>query len=310
MSSSHRPGLASLVHPMDARRFLDEHWPDRPYCTHGPLDRLGSLARAPQLRSFAAMLKAERRSIRAWMRDSEGRHRTAVVTANQAEHFYATGAVTISIDSVAVPAVRRMGERLRRELGPSVRAVSCNAYVSPGGRGTTALHFDDHEVFAIQLRGRKRWSFAPNLHVPSPLVDYAVGMEVKPELRALCRRLPETLPEDAATAVLEPGSVLFLPRGYWHLTDTLEPSVHLTLAVAGTSWADLVVGRIRERLVRDEEWRRTATGLTGSRAARTRARRHLTSLLTPLSRELETLLDVDRLTAQYGGRDGNEASHV
>lgn len=42
-----------------------------------------------------------------------------------------------------------------------------NAYFSIGGRGTFGRHWDTHEVFALQLIGRKRWQvFAPSFPLP------------------------------------------------------------------------------------------------------------------------------------------------
>ncbi len=294
-----RPGLATLLHPGDPRWFLDECWPSRPFLHHASLARLEDLQRAPELRTPRSMLQSKRRSIRVWIKDPDnGSHRTAVVTPTQAEELYASRAVTISIDGIEVPAVSRLTRGLARDIGTPLRGISCNAYLSPAGKGTTALHFDDHEVFALQLRGRKRWSFAPNTHVPNPLEDYAVGTRPSPTLRRLCDRFPDTLPPGAETAVLSPGSVLFLPKGYWHLTETLEESVHLTLAVSSLAWIDLVVDRVRDRLIEQEPWRRTAAGFSSRGPARARARAQISSLLGGLARDLAAILDVKKLAGR------------
>ena len=58
--------------------------------------------------------------------------------------------------------------RLCAEVGRfrSAAAVG-NAYLSIGGRGTFGRHWDTHDVFALQLLGRKRWQvFAPTFPLP------------------------------------------------------------------------------------------------------------------------------------------------
>jgi 50S ribosomal protein L16 3-hydroxylase len=290
-------GIASLVHPLPLDTFLDKYWPHRPLVTHGPLARMRALAACPELADLHTMLQAKRRSSRIWVKDPRtGAHRAVLVTAAQAEDLYASEALTVSIDQIEVPEVTRLLADMAIELRVPATRLSCNVYVSPGGKGTTALHFDNHEVFAVQLRGRKRWQFAPNTHVPSPLEDYAVGTEASAALRRLCAgEFPDSLPARARTVVLSPGSVLFLPKGYWHLTHTLEASVHLTMAVDSLPWVDVVMRQVRDRLVRDEGWRRTPRVLRGRGPRQEKTKQELSALLGGLARELSAL-DAGQLT--------------
>jgi ribosomal protein L16 Arg81 hydroxylase len=79
-----------------------------------------------------------------------------------------------------------------------------NAYLSFGGKGTFGKHWDTHDVFVIQLLGKKRWQvFAPTF--PNPLSYQTSGAQ-----EPTCPTHP------VLDCELQPGDVLYLPRGWWH----------------------------------------------------------------------------------------------
>jgi hypothetical protein len=104
-----------------------------------------------------------------------------------------------------------------------------NAYLSVGGRGTFGKHWDTHDVFAIQLLGRKRWQvFAPTF--PLPLAMHG------------SRGSGHTCPASPGLDCdLEPGDVLYVPRGWWHYAiPYAEPSLHLSVGTYSPSVHDYV----------------------------------------------------------------------
>ncbi|KAL1514547.1 hypothetical protein AB1Y20_003644 [Prymnesium parvum] len=92
-----------------------------------------------------------------------------------------------------------------------------NLYFSPAGlRVATSPHQDAHCVFIVQLHGAKRW------HVHAPLSTQLT-------LKGLQRgKFGEILSSDdralmgpaLVNATLRPGSVLYVPRGFFHHTST------------------------------------------------------------------------------------------
>jgi ribosomal protein L16 Arg81 hydroxylase len=97
-------------------------------------------------------------------------------------------------------------------------ATTSNAYLSFSGAGTFGKHWDTHDVFAIQLFGRKRWLVYPPTF-PLPLSHHASESFSQPA--ADCAELD---------VVLDPGDVLYLPRGWWHQAIPLaQPSFHLSV---------------------------------------------------------------------------------
>ena len=105
--------------------------------------------------------------------------------------------------------------------------VQINAYA--GWRTTRGfdLHWDDHDVFILQVAGRKDWRVY-GMTRPSPLVN---DVETAPK--------PTHEPVWAAT--LEDGDLLYIPRGWWHVALPLdEPTLHLTVGIHNRNGLDLL----------------------------------------------------------------------
>jgi ribosomal protein L16 Arg81 hydroxylase len=125
----------------------------------------------------------------------------------------------------------RSAMRLCTEVG---RFAGCtatgNAYLSLGGRGTFGKHWDTHDVFAIQLFGRKRWRiYSPTF--PSPLSLH--GSE------GSGHECPATPVLDC---VLETGDLLYVPRGWWHHAIPFDqPSLHFSIGTYGPTIHDYVM---------------------------------------------------------------------
>jgi hypothetical protein len=89
------------------------------------------------------------------------------------------------------------------------------------------LHWDDHDVFILQVAGRKRWSVYGETR-RAPLVN-----DVEKAARPTC--------EPVWTATLEDGDMLYIPRGWWHVAEPLaEPTLHLTVGVHNRTGLDLL----------------------------------------------------------------------
>ena len=95
---------------------------------------------------------------------------------------------------------------------------SSNAYLSFGGKGTFGKHWDTHDVFAVQLIGKKHWQlFEPTL--PLPLSHQSSAKFPQP---------PKTEPSFECT--LSAGDLLYIPRGWWHNVTPFEvESLHLSI---------------------------------------------------------------------------------
>ncbi len=95
-----------------------------------------------------------------------------------------------------------------------------SAYVAFGETDSYRAHWDSRDVFAVQLKGRKRWV----VHAPSFEAPLYMHQSKYLEHKYPC---PETPYLDF---VLEEGDVFYIPRGWWHnVTPLGEPTVHLAI---------------------------------------------------------------------------------
>lgn len=114
--------------------------------------------------------------------------------------------------------------------------VGANAYLTPKGASQGfAPHYDDIEAFCLQLEGRKRWKvYAPKKEERLPRVSSEDFTEDDMKDR-----------DPVMDVVLEPGDMLYMPRGWIHQGITLpasqgnEHSLHLTMsAMQQWAWVD------------------------------------------------------------------------
>lgn len=104
------------------------------------------------------------------------------------------------------------------------------------------LHWDDHDVFVLQVAGRKRWSVYGETR-PHPLVE-DIEKAAKPARPPLWEE------------TLEDGDLLYIPRGWWHVAVPLaEPTLHLTVGVHNRNGLDLLRW-VAERMRASETFRR------------------------------------------------------
>jgi hypothetical protein len=112
---------------------------------------------------------------------------------------------------------------LQREIHHQVGA---NAYFSPPHAQGFAVHGDGHDVFVLQVHGRKHWQAWQ-----------------RPDARAGARTYSDStvLGTPIVDTWLEPGDALYIPRGAPHVAwSGGDASLHLTLSVLATTLRDLV----------------------------------------------------------------------
>lgn len=111
--------------------------------------------------------------------------------------------------------------RLGGELGHPVQA---NAYITPPQNRGFDDHYDVHDVFVLQIEGTKRWIIHEPVHT-DPLRE-------QPWTDRRSTVAEAATGEAFIDTVLEPGDVLYLPRGWLHAAQAQgEVSIHLTLGI-------------------------------------------------------------------------------
>ncbi len=120
--------------------------------------------------------------------------------------------------------VARFCRRLELELSHPVQA---NAYVTPPGERGLGVHYDTHDVFVLQLAGRKRWTlYEPVFELPLPSQPWSASTS--------------SAGDELLDVELAPGDCLYVPRGVPHEATSLDGmSAHLTLGVLAVTWHDV-----------------------------------------------------------------------
>lgn len=167
-------------------------------------------------------------------------HRTItdVVQPNRVvEHYQAGATLVLQGLQLSDPHLGRFANNLALTLD---QPVQVNAYLTPAGSQGLELHYDYHDVFVIQLDGRKRWRvWAPLPRAQLPVRDGA---------RAPMPTWAE-LAEPLMDRTLSAGDCLYLPRGFPHAAEALEvASSHLTVGVMARTWQQAVRHALGEAL--------------------------------------------------------------
>jgi ribosomal protein L16 Arg81 hydroxylase len=258
--------IAALVHPMPPEEFMARHWPGTFQLFTGPAGRLADLLDQPEFGSIDALVRCPLHgSIRAdytrEKRDSE-----MAVTPERALALYRS-ACTIYMTRLASDAPRRWAQALDAAFGLLPGTAQVNAFASMPGPGLS-WHWDPQELFIVQVRGRKLWHVAPNEYLDWPTASGQAGAERRPEIRFQLKdpARPVETPATWSSIEMVPGSVMFLPRGYWHTTENIDESLHLVLQVKVLSWRDVFAFLLES--VPDlygPEWRRPTLALRPER---------------------------------------------
>jgi len=125
--------------------------------------------------------------------------------------------------------------------------VYANAYLTPPNSHAVEAHADDRDVLVMQILGRKKWKVYKK--VP---VEYLFDME---QVGKHGNKVDESVFKgglcfDGKEVILNPGDVMYLPRGFVYEATTEDsndddagcaPSFHTTVAIATHDWCLSVV---------------------------------------------------------------------
>jgi 50S ribosomal protein L16 3-hydroxylase len=278
-------GLTLLLGTM-RRTFLTGHWPSRPFVYHGRLARLARLTQLDALRSAADLLAARAAAFQDLTVYDNHELAPKYMAPREAIHFYQRGDL-LSIPQLhtTIPALRQIIAELAGDLGEPPQHFTCNAFVAAGEHGAF-MHYDASLTFNLQLKGEKVWRIAPNHHVENPLIASDTRDDHLPPFAS--GPFPRTMPADAMTFRVKPGSLVFVPRGYWHETDTFGESLAVTFSLVPPTWSHRVLHALERRLDPHTAWRGYPLA-AGGLAPRDALARELAGLLPQLREIIDEL---------------------
>jgi ribosomal protein L16 Arg81 hydroxylase len=282
--------MRRLLSPIGAERFFAEHWQMRMALLPLAADDLAFIREAIGTLDPARLAGLAREGTQAWLANEFVAHSVFPVTPANAAQFHDIGA-TLYFVNVPVPALT---DSLADFLGAPRRKVIASLFYTPAGGGAVP-HFDKNENFTIQLTGAKRWQVGETPMVPATPESYTLGSNVI--MPALAPLLAKAQRPPERTVDLQPGTLLYVPRGTVHHTGAGEPSWSLNLSYSPSMWLDLLLVGLSEKLVASARWRGMVTGAGGDPAARDANR--LPELLAELRALLADPAETEALTRSF-----------
>lgn len=140
-----------------------------------------------------------------------------------------------------IPALGDLCALIGRVLGSRVQT---NIYLTPPDAQGFAAHWDTHDVFVLQVAGRKQWTVY-DAKVTLPLKGQAFDPE---------RDAPGPATDQFD---LGAGSALYIPRGVMHLARSSDDtSLHVTLGLTTFTWTDFLLESVAATALQEESLRR------------------------------------------------------
>lgn len=229
--------LEWILHPIIPSDFLRSDWENRPLLV--ARDDIHYFANLPGLDAVEELIsatcggnsptRADMRIIRS-DRGQSSSELESQLHGNGTPDIQAIYRAYQNGYSVVINGVHRTSAaiaNLSRNLeGALHHRVGANLYLTPRCGQGFAPHVDTHDVFILQLHGVKHWHVGtPSKDLPLPGAD---------------RRPVELV--DYSDFTLNPGDVLYLPRGFPHEAITSDSSsLHLTIGIHSYLWVDFMI---------------------------------------------------------------------
>jgi ribosomal protein L16 Arg81 hydroxylase len=240
--------LARLLAPLPLDSFIQNYWEVRPYFLSRNAPGFFSSLFSSRDLDVVLSVQGIGESLRLVKADRSQLSRKELEPGPVPSPYelylaYAQG-YTIIVNSIDLrwPAITTLCGLLQDTLDHPVNA---NLYATPGNAQGFPPHYDDHDVFILQIEGMKTWSL-----YDSPSVLPLALAQDQPELN-LKGHTP------VAEYCLRAGDMLYIPRGIVHEAATLEcSSIHLTVMVQVFTWLDLLGLTLKRHAEQDLEFRR------------------------------------------------------
>lgn len=235
--------VEELLAPVGLERFLAEHWGSRELVLRrsrpglyrglfgaGDVDRV--LAQAARSGDADLSLIRDGRVTRRL------RAKSADLAAIYVEVDDGSTLLIERVDRSWAP-VRELADRLARALSA---AVKVNLYCTPPGRQGAPVHPDIQDVFVLQIEGAKEWHL-----YRERLYEHVETLRHVDDLGYRRQPIPAE-PTPLPPLTLEPGDLLYVPRGMLHRAVAPEDrwSLHLTVCVTPVYWVDFLAVALEE----------------------------------------------------------------
>jgi len=155
--------------------------------------------------------------------------------------------------------------------------VQTNIYLTPPNSQGFRTHYDDHDVFVLQIAGEKTWR----------LYDTPIDTPYRGEgFESGVHEIGDPVEE----FVLKAGEAAYVPRGLLHDASTAgdTDSLHITVGLIVKTWADLILEAVSEVALREPGFRNSLPpGFARPDFDRTESAAQFRKLIDAISREAD-----------------------
>ena len=231
--------FANLIAPTSTETFLSEYWERKPLVVHrNDADFYGD---ALTLEDFDRHIAATPSYVKTAEAKTKTNARTELDSTKGVEKLLEQmwSGATLVLDQLqkAEPKLNHLCLVLQRELGYKFQT---NCYLTPPNGAGFTPHWDNHDVFILQVLGSKRWKVEHQRRRLPGRTEYMSDEEGR------------FIKEGAAAFTLKQGDLIYIPRGVVHAAECgADPSLHITVGVHPRTWEDLLISTIGDLAKQD-----------------------------------------------------------
>ncbi|WNJ97539.1 cupin domain-containing protein [Vibrio ruber] len=245
--------FSDLFPKIGRSEFIDRYWPNTYYYENGELQRLNTFIHELldiQPTTLLDILECEVDVL------SNDGSRYSFVSAKDSKPFYDQAESMIYIKDLSqFSCINTMISQLSDAIGIDRKYIYCEGFLAKKGVRVDT-HFDHETNFMIQLTGEKDWQVAINNDLPNPLKAFFVNNPNRfydhGKHPYTGERLPSEMPIDHQSFVVYPGTVTYLPRGYWHNTYTHSDSFSIGIVIDPPTNIELFTSVLKSNLLKSE----------------------------------------------------------
>ena len=245
-----RDPLSWLIGPVSEKDFLECHYEQRAlHCGHADtarfaellsLDRIDAIIASSELPSSGLSMARSQPPLKR----SDYTFKSGNIDRGAVVRLFQRGATVI------LNQLQRADETMAGFCRSLEEVFSChvqsNAYLTPPGNQGFNTHYDDHDVFIVQVHGEKQWRlYAKPVENPYSGEGFKAGVHSPGEIQQ--------------EFLLRAGDCLYIPRGLMHDASVHgdDLSLHITVGLIVKKWADLMLEAISEVALKNPKFRRS-----------------------------------------------------
>ncbi|MBL4605358.1 MAG: cupin-like domain-containing protein [Flavobacteriaceae bacterium] len=221
-----------LINPMTIQDFNDNHWDKKVLLIRREdSSYYNSLLTISQIDEVLDLHRPKGSSLRVVknqepLNATKYENKDGSLNLNQLYAAYGDGYTIVinEIDRFWKP-IKTLCQNARQLLSHKTKG---NMYLTPKNQKALFPHYDAHDVFVLQVAGKKHWKIYDDQY-KTPLVNSFQPIFQREQL------------QNVKEITLNAGDMMYIPRGIPHEAYTTdESSLHLTIGVYPTQWLDFI----------------------------------------------------------------------